>query len=585
MKKFLTLLVIVLSTLSGYSQTINISLDYAGLINEPVQGETTPVENLEIGDEFYLDVSIANTDNSTYIVTYADIWLTFKNDGFDYLGIDNPNSNGNWYTNQWCSCYIFHNSTTGTADDLYQQYYGNHTWEYVGDTNSDDAPMVITSQTTGELTGVVARLKFRYKQVPNGFDFTNSAILRKASVRDNPNGHTFTDVKAFPNQSFDNVPPSTTVTAQFKVLFPENLDATLFDGGLYTPDPNDPNGNSWVQPEYAAYENYSPTGTLNITQGFNRVDDFAVVSNWDGYVVDPDGDYVIPFSEQYSDIVTISDVALAFAELNNGGINQDETGNEFSYGIQFMNADVNGDGTFNSDDTYQMLLHVIEGTSYLEEANSMVYASKFYPKAQYDTITNENYPQIPNGTTLMTELDNKDNNTLQFLFETAITWRGDTNLSHSTEPDVAGADPAAAQSARLFIPSYAKAVNKEERQISTSLVTELVNGKVVVTITMNPGTQKVIGTQYKIGFDANRLTFDDINFKTNNTSTNFSNLKGNNINIGSLVQVQNQFLDNTTKYTLTFTPNTQIQNTLGLVILSTTDAVNARGEQLKMIIE
>ena len=388
---------------------------------------------------------------------------------------------------------------------------------------------------------------------------------------------------AFPNQTFDNVPPSTTVTAQFKVLFPSNLDPTLFDGGLYTPDPNDPN--SWVQPQYATYENFSTTGTLDITQGFNRTDDFAVISNWDGYVIDPNGDYTISFSEQYSDIVTISDVALAFAELNNGGINGDETGNEFNYGIQFMNADVNQDGVFNSDDTYRMLLHIVEGTSYLEDPNAMVYASKFFPKSEYDAITNENYPQISNGTTLMTELDNKDNTILQFDFETAITWRGDVNLSHSTEPDVSGADPGAAAQAQAFIPSYAKAVNKEERQISTSLVTELVNDKVVVTITMDPGTQKVIGTQYKIGFDANRLTFDDINFKTNNTSTNFSNLKGNNINIGSLVQIQNQFLDNTTKYTLTFTPNTQIQNTLGLVILSTTDAVNARGEQLKMIIE
>ena len=582
MKKILIILVSVLCTLSGYSQTINISLDYAGLIDEPVQGEITPVESLEIGDEFYLDVTIENTNNSNNIVTYADIWLTFKNDGFDYLGVDNPNTNGNWYTYQWPSVYEFVNSTTATVDDLYGQYYTDHRWEYVGE-QSLHAPMVITSQTTGELDGVVARLKFRYKQVPNGFDFTNSAILRKASARDNTNGYTFTDVKAFPNQSFDNVPPSTTVTAQFKVLFPESLDATLFDAGLYTPDPTDPN--SWVQPPYAIYENLSPTGTLNITQGFNRVDDFAVITNWDGYVVDPNGDYVIPFSEQYSDIVTISDVALAFAELNNGGINQDETGNEFSYGIQFMNADVNQDGVFNSDDTYRMLLHVIEGTSYLEDANAMVYASKFYPRAQYDTITNENYPQIPNGTTLMTELDNKDNNTLQFLFETAITWRGDVNLSHSTEPDVSGADPAAATQAREFIPSYYKAVNKEERQISTSLVTELVNGKVVVTITMDPGTQRVIGTQYKLGFDSNKLIFDDINFKTNNTSTNFSNLKGTNINIGSLVQVQNQFLDNTTKYTLTFTPSTQIQNTLGLVILSTTDAVNARGEQLKMIVE
>lgn len=584
MKKILILLVSVFSTLSAYSQTINISLDYAGLINEPVQGQTTPVTDLEIGDEFYLDVTIGNTNNNQYIATYADIWFTFKNDAFEYLGVDNPNTNGNWYTNQWPSVYEFNNSTQQgiTVDDLYGQYYQGSYWSYVGE-SSPHAPMVITSQTTGELDGVVARLKFRYKQVPNGFDFSESAMLRKASVRDNISGYTFTSVMAFPNQTFDNVPPSTTVTAQFKVLFPSNLDPTLFDGGLYTPDLNDPN--SWVQPQYATYENFSTTGTLDITQGFNRTDDFAVISNWDGYVVDPNGDYTISFSEQYSDIVTISDVALAFAELNNGGINGDETGNEFNYGVQFMNADVNQDGVFNSDDTYRMLLHIVEGTSYLEDPNAMVYASKFFPKSEYDAITNENYPQISNGTTLMTELDNKDNTILQFNFETAITWRGDVNLSHSTEPDVSGTDPAAAAQARAFIPSYAKAVNKEERQISTSLVTELVNDKVVVTITMDPGTQKVIGTQYKIGFDANRLTFDDINFKTNNTSTNFSNLKGNNINIGSLVQIQNQFLDNTTKYTLTFTPNTQLQNTLGLVILSTTDAVNARGEQLKMIIE
>ena len=581
MKKILIVLVSVFSTLSVYSQTINISLDYAGLINEPVQGQTTPVTDLEIGDEFYLDVTLSNTDNQIYIATYADIWFTFKNDAFEYLGVDNPNTNGNWYTNQWPSVYEFQNSTTAAVDDLYGQYYTDHRWNYVGE-ESPHAPMVITSQTTGELDGVVARLKFRYKQVPNGFDFSESAMLRKASVRDNISGYTFTDIKAFPNQTFDNVPPSTTVTAQFKVLFPSNLDPTLFDGGLYTPDPNDPN--SWFQPPFATYENFSTTGTLDITQGFNRTDDFAVVTNWDGYVVDTqNGDYVIEFSEQYSDIVTISDVALAFAELNNGGINGDEIGNEFNYGVQFMNADVNGDGQFNSDDTYRLLLHVIEGTSYLEESNAMVYASKFYPKSQYDTITIENYQQLPNGTTLMTELDNKDNTTLQFDFETAITWRGDVNLSHSTEPDLT--DPAAASTAARFVPSYAKAINKEEREISTSLVTELVDGKVIVTITMNPGTQKVIGTQYKLGFDSNRLRFDDINFKTNNTSTNFSNLKGNNINIGSLIQIQNEFLDETTKYTLTFTPTTQLQNTLGLVILSTTDAVNKIGEQLKMNIE
>jgi hypothetical protein len=307
-----------------------------------------------------------------------------------------------------------------------------------------------------------------------------------------------------------------------------------------------------------------------------------VIVNWDGYVADQqNGDYTISFDEQYDDIVTISDVALAFAELNNRGINQDEVGNEFGNGIQFMNADVNGDGVFNSDDTYLLLSQVLDVSSYLEQP-SMVYASKLYPKAQYDTITTTNYSEIDNGTSLMNYIDNKDNSKLQFSFESAITWRGDVNLSHSTTPNVQSEQTTAA---KFFIPSYAKAMNKVERQISSSITTELVDGKVVATITVEPGSQKLIGTQFKVGFDETKLTFDDINFQTNNTSTNFSNVKNGYINIGSLIQLQNQYLDNKTKYTLTFTPNVQLENTLGLVILKTTDAVNATGEQLKMNIQ
>jgi hypothetical protein len=406
-------------------------------------------------------------------------------------------------------------------------------------------------------------------------------MIRKAYVRDNVNEYTFTDVKAFPNQTFDNVPPSTTVTALFKVLFPESLNPSLFNGGLYK---HNGDGN-WGQPFGAIYENLSSTGTLDITQGFNRTDELAVIVNWDGYIVDSEnGDYVKPFQEQFTEIVTISDVALAFAELSNGGINGDEIGNEFNYGIQFMNGDVNEDGMFNSDDTYLMLSHVLNGTpEFTESTEAMVEVSKFYPKQQYDTITIPNYSQIPNYTTLLNVLDNQNMSELQFSFESAITWKGDVNLSHSTEPDLV--DQAAATQARSFTPSYSKSINKTEREIATTLVTELVDGKVKVTITMNVGSQDVIGTQFKLGFDTTRLSYDDINFETTQASTNFSNLKSNIINIGSLVQVQNEFLDSDTKYTLTFTPNGTIDNTLGLVTLLTTDAVNKIGEQLKLKIE
>ena len=580
MKKITLLLVSVLFTLSMNSQTVNISLDFAGLITEPTEGETTSVDDLEIGDEFYLDVTIQG-NSDTYQITFADIWFTFKNDAFEYLGVENPLQNNSWYTYQWPSQYIFNNSTTADVDDLHGQYFTDHYWEYVGDGASDHAPMVITSQTTNTLDGVVARLKFKYKQVPNGFDFTQSAMIRKAYVRDNVNEYTFTDVKAFPNQTFDNVPPSTTVTALFKVLFPESLNPSLFDGGLYK---HNGDGN-WGQPFGAIYENLSSTGTLDITQGFNRTDELAVIVNWDGYIVDSEnGDYVKPFQEQFTEIVTISDVALAFAELSNGGINGDEIGNEFNYGIQFMNGDVNEDGMFNSDDTYLMLSHVLNGTpEFTESTEAMVEVSKFYPKQQYDTITIPNYSQIPNYTTLLNILDNQNMSELQFSFESAITWKGDVNLSHSTEPDLV--DQAAATQARSFTPSYSKSINKTEREIATTLVTELVDGKVKVTITMNVGSQDVIGTQFKLGFDTTRLSYDDINFETTQASTNFSNLKSNIINIGSLVQVQNEFLDSDTKYTLTFTPNGTIDNTLGLVTLLTTDAVNKIGEQLKLKIE
>lgn len=580
MKKITLLLVSVLFALSMNSQTVNISLDFAGLITEPTEGETTSVDDLEIGDEFYLDVTIQGNSDA-YQITFADIWFTYKNDAFEYLGVENPLQNNSWYTYQWPSHYIFNNSTTADVDDLWGQYSTDHYWEYVSDNASDHAPMVITSQTTNTLDGVVARLKFKYKQVPNGFDFTQSVMIRKAYVRDNVNEYTFTDVKAFPNQTFDNVPPSTTVTALFKVLFPESLNPSLFDGGLYK---HNGDGN-WEQPFGAIYENLSSTGTLDITQGFNRTDELAVIVNWDGYIVDSEnGGYVKPFQEQFTEIVTISDVALAFAELSNGGINGDEIGNEFNYGIQFMNGDVNEDGMFNSDDTYLMLSHVLNGTpEFTESTEAMVEVSKFYPKQQYDTITIPNYSQIPNYTTLLNVLDNQNMSELQFSFESAITWKGDVNLSHSTEPDLV--DQAAATQARSFTPSYSKSINKTEREIATTLVTELVDGKVKVTITMNVGSQDVIGTQFKLGFDTTRLSYDDINFETTQASTNFSNLKSNIINIGSLVQVQNEFLDSDTKYTLTFTPNGTIDNTLGLVTLLTTDAVNKIGEQLKLKIE
>lgn len=568
MKKLLTLVLLSLFTLEGYSQTVNISLEYGGLLTDT--NSQTPVTDLEIGSEFYVDVIVENTDNSLYKVSYASIWFTFKNNAFEYLGVENPlEGQNNWYTNQWPSEYVFNTSSSYPPDDLEGQYKAS-SWSFVGNENSLHAPLVISSQTSVELTGVVARLKFKYKQVSPGFDFEESVMLRKARVLDNSVGHTFQDVKAHPNQTFDNVPPSTAITASFSLLLPSTLNPQNFEGGLYYYNSTT---DTWVQPEGALYGTLSSTGTLDITEGFNNSDNLSVILNWSSSAS-------VPFSEQYQEIVTISDVALAFLELNDRGINQDEVGNNFVKGIQFLNADVTQNGIFDSDDTYFMLAQIFGTETYLS-GDGMVYASMLYSKQDYDLITKNNYSDFSQGTTLMVPINNVSTGEAQYIFEGAITWLGDVNLSHSTEPVSGGSK----KSFSSFVPSYVKAFNQEERQISSSLTTSLVNGKVVAKITLNPFQQSVIGTQYKVRFDKNKLSLSDINFKTNNTSTNFSNLVGDYINLGSLVQIKNNYLDDTTTYTLTFTPNIQLSNTLGLVTLVMTDAVNTKGEQLKIILE
>jgi len=56
----------------------------------------------------------------------------------------------------------------------------------------------------------------------------------------------------------------------------------------------------------------------------------------------------------YNSIVTVTDVYLAFKELANGGIFGNQSGNEFGYGIQYINADVNDDGYFNEADCFKL---------------------------------------------------------------------------------------------------------------------------------------------------------------------------------------------------------------------------------------
>jgi hypothetical protein len=111
---------------------------------------------------------------------------------------------------------------------------------------------------------------------------------------------------------------------------------------------------------------------------------------------------------------------------------------------------------------------------------------------------------------------------------------------------------------------------------------ENVGGKVVITITLDPLQQEVVGTQFNLNYDNISLKFEKVEFTTKGTPTNFGTDRGTYVTIGSLITDGSTTLDKATEYKITFLPLIGLNGLLGLTSISNTDAVNKNGTQLKV---
>ncbi len=273
----------------------------------------------------------------------------------------------------------------------------------------------------------------------------------------------------------------------------------------------------------------------------------------------------------YSNIVGVSDVYLAFKELSNGGIFGNQSGLEFTNGIQFMNADVDGNGTFNESDTYKLLQH-LTGDQPLTQYSALTYLMKLYNKSDYDLITKSNWNTQFNSTrNLIPFTLGGLNNT----YNVNVTWLGDVNLSHSAQQSVSSVASNSVRSMSLM-------TNSVLNEINASVMGENIGGKIIVTISIDPLQQELVGTQFQLNYDNTVLEFQKVEFTTKGNPTNFGTDKGTYVKIGSLITDGSTLLDKTTEYKITFAPKIGIQGILGLTSISSTDAVNKDGTTLKI---
>jgi hypothetical protein len=199
---------------------------------------------------------------------------------------------------------------------------------------------------------------------------------------------------------------------------------------------------------------------------------------------------------------------------------------------------------------------------------------KLYSKSDYDSITKSNWNTKFNYTRSLFPFS-LNTGTLNNTYNVNVTWVGDVNLSHSAQQTVSSV-------ASNSIRTMSLTTNVVSNTINADIMGENIGGKVVITITLDPLQQEVVGTQFQLNYDNTSLKFEKVEFNTKGNPMNYGTDKGSYINLGSLISDGSTSLDKTTEYKITFLPLKGLEGILGLTSISTTDAVSKNGTQLKV---
>lgn len=281
--------------------------------------------------------------------------------------------------------------------------------------------------------------------------------------------------------------------------------------------------------------------------------------------------------EYLDEVVTVSDLALVFAEAIGAGSSPNGISTTFDYYLQSILANVVGSsiqqgGDVNFDDSYEILAY-LQGVStsnnpFISKAGNVYNISG--RKTTYGDVNENGYATV--SPTFKPTDSNKS-----FTFVHGLA--GDVNFSHGFEPTSTAAAISNQSTTARSMMIVGEKYQAEEAVLD--LVSELIDGQVVFTI--NSQVEGMIGSQFNIAYDTSKLVFDQIVFDTGNDMTNFSNHKAaeGKVVLGSFDQNLTATVKAGAPYKLIFTPKEQLDNVSGLVSFRVQEGVKADGTQIK----
>jgi hypothetical protein len=289
------------------------------------------------------------------------------------------------------------------------------------------------------------------------------------------------------------------------------------------------------------------------------------------------GVFISPaFQKPFMDnIVTVSDAYKSFLAISQVDINGNPT--YFTYPNLEKNVGniTLNDNTFNESDAYFMFAHVM-GVNVSQQA--LIPASTSTSVKWNSGLLNQSWL---NGTPTHKVVVTSNNQITNAVF----AWGGDLDWSHSTDPAVIAqniqnnTNVTNRTTPKLVGPYSAKTLETANLSVSSTLT----DGKVVLTTTLTK--EGLAGLQVIMNYDNTKLQLDNVVFDTGNTMTNFSTDKDGRLTFGSIDQLKTARIKKGTPYKLIFTPKVQLTNTAGLFFFVLSDAVDANGNKINLIVE
>ena len=157
-----------------------------------------------------------------------------------------------------------------------------------------------------------------------------------------------------------------------------------------------------------------------------------------------------------------------------------------------------------------------------------------------------------------------------------MTWKGDINLSHSSQPN--GFTLSLNNSMNRII-SMSVDGKSSVGDVEADIMMEKVGDSVIATIIVNPNGNKIGATQFDVYFDNSVLEYTSTQ-TTTTQSSNFNRNNGSFISVGSL-NTSGGLISNI-GYKITFKTKTTITNILGLISVKSVETLNTSLDKINI---